>query len=165
MKAITIHGRTRMQFYNGKADWDAIRSVREVTSVPLIANGDVDSVADAHEILRRSGADAVMVGRSCQGRPWHAGVLAGTAAHPDAAGVARIFAEHYETLLEFYGVEVGLRTARKHAGWYLDRFATELPVSQKAAILTSTDTVFVRDGVAAAIARSGDVAAREEIAA
>jgi nifR3 family TIM-barrel protein len=165
VKAITIHGRTRMQFYNGKADWDAIRAVREVVSVPLIANGDVGSVADAHEILRRSGADAVMVGRSCQGRPWHAGVLAGAAAHPDASGVACIFAEHYEMMLEFYGVEVGLRTARKHAGWYLDRFAPELPASEKAAILTSTDTAFVRDSVVAAIARSGDAAAREEIAA
>ncbi|WP_457813009.1 tRNA dihydrouridine synthase DusB [Sinorhizobium meliloti] len=165
VKAITIHGRTRMQFYNGKADWDAIGAVREVVSIPLIANGDVDSVADAHEILRRSGADAVMVGRSCQGRPWHAGVLAGAAAHPDASGVARIFAEHYEMMLEFYGVEVGLRTARKHAGWYLDRFAPELPASEKAAILTSTETGFVRDSVVAAIVRSGGAAAREEIAA
>ncbi|PST24610.1 tRNA dihydrouridine synthase DusB [Mesorhizobium plurifarium] len=165
VKAITIHGRTRMQFYNGKADWDAIRAVREVVSVPLIANGDVDSVADVQEILRRSGADAVMVGRSCQGRPWHAGVLAGAAAHPDASGIAQIFAEHYEMMLEFYGVEVGLRTARKHAGWYLDRFAPELPASEKAAFLTSTDTDFVRDGVVAAIARSGEAAAREEIAA
>lgn len=68
-------------------------------------------------------------------------------------------------MLEFYGVEVGLRTARKHAGWYLDRFAPELPASEKAAILTSTDTAFVRDSVVAAIARSGDAAAREEIAA
>ncbi len=73
---MTIHGRTRMQFYTGRADWPAIRAVRDAISIPLIANGDVESEADAAEILRVSGADAVMVGRGAQGRPWHAGVLA-----------------------------------------------------------------------------------------
>ncbi|XEN30661.1 tRNA-dihydrouridine synthase B [Ensifer sp. WSM1721] len=165
VQAITIHGRTRMQFYNGTANWDAIRAVREVISVPLIANGDVDTLADAMEILRRSGADAVMVGRSCQGRPWHPGVLAGVAAHPDAADIARIFAEHYEMMLEFYGVEIGLRHARKHVAWYLDRFAADLPVAEKAAILTSTDARLVSDRVAAAIVRSAGEFVREEIAA
>jgi nifR3 family TIM-barrel protein len=165
VRAITIHGRTRMQFYNGKADWDAIRAVREAISVPLIANGDVDTLTDAVEILRRSGADAVMVGRSCQGRPWHPGVLAGVAAHLDAAGTARIFAEHYEMMLEFYGVEIGLRHARKHVAWYLDRFAAELPAAEKAAILTSTDARLVSDRVAAAIARPTGGIVTEEIAA
>ena len=165
VQAITIHGRTRMQFYNGKADWDAIRAVREVVSVPLIANGDVDTMADALEILRRSGADAVMVGRSCQGRPWHAGYLAGAAARPDASAIAGLFAEHYEMMLEFYGAEIGLRAARKHAGWYLERFAPDLPAGEKAAILTSTDTDFVRKRVATAIACSGGETSMEEIAA
>lgn len=165
VQAITIHGRTRMQFYNGKANWDAIRAVRDVISIPLIANGDVDTVCDAVEILRRSGADAVMVGRSSQGRPWHAGVLAGVAADPDAMGVARIFAEHYAMMLEFYGTEIGLRHARKHVGWYLDRFAPDLPATEKAAILTSTDAALVSDQVAAAIARSRIETLSEEIAA
>ncbi len=80
VQLITIHGRTRMQFYEGRADWDAIRAVRDAIAVPLVANGDVETVDDAHAILRRSGADAVMIGRGCQGRPWHAGVLAGYAA-------------------------------------------------------------------------------------
>ncbi|WP_046118245.1 tRNA dihydrouridine synthase DusB [Ensifer aridi] len=165
VQAITIHGRTRMQFYNGKANWDAIRAVREAISVPLIANGDVDTLADAMEILRRSGADAVMVGRSCQGRPWHPGVLAGVAAHPDVTDIARIFAEHYEMMLEFYGVEIGLRHARKHVAWYLDRFAADLQVAEKAAILTSTDARLVSDRVAAAIVRSAGEIVTEEIAA
>ncbi|MCA1441009.1 tRNA dihydrouridine synthase DusB [Ensifer sp. IC4062] len=165
VQAITIHGRTRMQFYSGKADWDAIHAVRDVISVPLIANGDVDSVADAAEILRRSGADAVMVGRSSQGRPWHAGVLAGACLHPDALGIARIFAEHYALMLEFYGAQIGLRHARKHVGWYIERFAPNLASADKAAILTSTDPALVSDRVAAAIA-NGDVApVNEEMAA
>ncbi|MBK5566517.1 tRNA dihydrouridine synthase DusB [Ensifer sp. SSB1] len=151
VKAITVHGRTRMQFYNGKADWDAIRPVREVITVPLVANGDVETIADAEEILRRSGADAVMAGRSSQGRPWHIGFLAGAVEHPSQAEVADIFAEHYEMMLEFYGVEVGLRHARKHVAWYLDRAAPAMPGTEKAAILTSTDVRFVRDRARAAM--------------
>lgn len=151
VKAITVHGRTRMQFYNGKADWDAIRLVREVVTVPLVANGDVETVADAEEILRRSGADAVMAGRSSQGRPWHVGLLAGAVKHPSPAEVADIFAEHYEMMLEFYGVEVGLRHARKHVAWYLDRAAPDMAGAEKAAILTSTDARFVRDRACAAM--------------
>ncbi|MGE6783177.1 tRNA dihydrouridine synthase DusB [Ensifer adhaerens] len=151
VKAITVHGRTRMQFYNGKADWDAIRRVREVVSVPLVANGDVETVADAEEILRRSGADAVMAGRSSQGRPWHVGFLAGAVEHPSPAEVADIFAEHYEMMLEFYGVGVGLRHARKHVAWYLDRAAPDMAGTEKASILTSTDASFVRDRARAAM--------------
>jgi tRNA-dihydrouridine synthase B len=154
-----------MQFHNGMADWDAIRAVRDVISVPLIANGDVDTLADAHEILRCSGADAVMVGRSSQGRPWHPGVLAGAATHPDAAGVAGIFAEHYAMMLEFYGLDVGLRAARKHVGWYIERFAPDLPAAEKAAILTSNDVKLVSERVASAIACSGNDTVREEMAA
>ena len=152
VRMITIHGRTRMQFYNGRADWDAIRAVREVISVPLIANGDVATRADADDILKRSGAEAVMVGRSCQGRPWHAGVLAGAVPHPDQGQIGEIVAEHYEMMLDFYGLETGLRHARKHLGWYLDRFAPHLPSSEKAAIMTSTDRTIVLSRIVAAIA-------------
>ncbi|MBZ7921365.1 tRNA dihydrouridine synthase DusB [Ensifer adhaerens] len=170
VKAITVHGRTRMQFYNGKADWDAIRPVRQVITVPLVANGDVETIADVEEILRRSGADAVMAGRSSQGRPWHIGFLAGAVGHPSQAEVADIFAEHYEMMLEFYGVEVGLRHARKHVAWYLDRAAPAMPGTEKAAILTSTDVRFVRDRARAAMldaapAKSEGEALAEGIAA
>ncbi|WP_438748801.1 tRNA dihydrouridine synthase DusB [Pararhizobium sp. O133] len=151
VQMITIHGRTRMQFYTGKADWDAIRAVRDAISVPLIANGDVVTKADADEILRRSGADAVMIGRSSQGRPWHAGVLATAVEHPDTREIADIVAEHYTMMLEFYGADTGLRHARKHIGWYLGHFAPHLSPQDKAAIMTSTDPHAVLAGTVAAI--------------
>ena len=138
IRLITIHGRTRMQFYEGRANWDAIRRVREVTAVPLIANGDVQSEEDAREILRRSGADAVMVGRGAQGRPWHVGSIAGHRA-PSRREQSVIVAEHYDAMLRFYGREAGLRHARKHLGWYLDRLAPTVAADEKAAIFRSVD--------------------------
>jgi tRNA-dihydrouridine synthase B len=138
IQLVTIHGRTRMQFYHGRADWDAIRAVRDAISIPLVANGDVDTPQDAAEILSRSGADAVMVGRGAQGRPWHVGWLAGQAA-PGRDEVLDLVAEHYEAMLSLYGVGPGLRHARKHLGWYLERFAPDLPGEQKAALMTCQD--------------------------
>ncbi|MBX5167556.1 MULTISPECIES: tRNA dihydrouridine synthase DusB [unclassified Rhizobium] len=138
IRLVTIHGRTRMQFYEGRADWDAIRAVREAISIPLIANGDVETAEDAQEILRRSGADAVMIGRGCQGRPWHAGVIAG-GAEPHRQEIADVAVEHYAMMLDFYGEAVGIRHARKHLGWYLQRFAADLTGGEKAAIMTSRD--------------------------
>lgn len=138
IQLVTIHGRTRMQFYEGRADWDAIRAVRDAVRIPLIANGDVDTPEDAMEILRRSGADAVMVGRACQGRPWHAGWLAGHAA-PARGEIAAIAVEHYRAMLEFYGEHVAIRHARKHLGWYLERFAPGLPADAKVAIMTGKE--------------------------
>ncbi|KQV81392.1 tRNA dihydrouridine synthase DusB [Rhizobium sp. Root1220] len=142
VQLVTIHGRTRMQFYEGQADWNAIHAVRDVLSIPLVANGDVETVEDAHEILRRSGADAVMIGRGCQGRPWHAGVLAGAVA-PEAWEIPGIATEHYRMMREFHGESVAVRHARKHLGWYLERFAPGLAVSEKAAIMTSRDPLEV----------------------
>ncbi len=137
VQLITIHGRTRMQFYEGRADWDAIRLVRETISIPLVANGDVQTPEDAAEIIRRSGADAVMVGRGAQGRPWHVGWLAGHAA-PQYPEIATLVVEHYEAMLSLYGREAGLRHARKHLGWYLDRFAPHA-AQEKVTIMTSKD--------------------------
>ncbi|WP_119256294.1 tRNA dihydrouridine synthase DusB [Shinella zoogloeoides] len=152
---ITVHGRTRMQFYEGRADWDAIRAVRDVLSIPLIANGDVDTAEDALEILRRSGADAVMVGRSAQGRPWHPAVLAGACGHPSAEEVSTLAVEHYRMMLDFYGVEAGLRHARKHVGWYLERFAPGLPGAAKAEIMTARDSDLVAGRLADALLSAG----------
>ncbi|WP_430261323.1 tRNA dihydrouridine synthase DusB [Neorhizobium sp. IRS_2295] len=149
-RMITIHGRTRMQFYEGKADWDAIRAVRDEISIPLIANGDVETPEDAAEIIRRSGADAVMVGRGAQGRPWHIGWLAGASA-PGREEMAVIVVEHYEAMLELYGREAGLRHARKHLGWYLDRFAPNLPADQKGAIMISKDSTDVSKRMSSAL--------------
>ncbi|MEH6692795.1 MAG: tRNA dihydrouridine synthase DusB [Pseudorhizobium pelagicum] len=159
VQLITIHGRTRMQFYEGRADWDAIRSVRDAVSVPLIANGDVCTPADAREILARSGADAVMVGRGAQGRPWHAGTLAGHAP-PSERAQREIIAGHYEAMLQFYGREAGLRHARKHLGWYLDRLAPDVESDAKAAIFRSTDPDDVMRRMMEALT-AGPAAARE----
>jgi tRNA-dihydrouridine synthase len=140
-----------MQFYEGKADWDAIRAVRDVLSIPLVANGDVDTAEDAREILRCSGADAVMVGRGAQGRPWHPAVLAGAATHPSAEEIAAVAVEHYRMMLDFYGVEAGLRHARKHVGWYLERFAPGFTGPAKAEIMTARDSDFVAGRLAEAL--------------
>jgi tRNA-dihydrouridine synthase len=123
---VTVHGRTRQQFYKGKADWAAIRAVRERIAIPLVANGDCASPADAEEMLRQSGADAVMIGRCAVGRPW----LVGDIAHFLARGVSRrplapearlgAALEHYETLLSAFGVAQGLRHARKHLAAYAE---------------------------------------------
>ncbi|WP_234902492.1 tRNA dihydrouridine synthase DusB [Agrobacterium larrymoorei] len=163
VQLITIHGRTRMQFYEGRADWDAIKAIRDVISIPLIANGDVETDVDAAEILRRSGADAVMVGRGAQGQPWLPAVLAGNAppAHDDISDIA---VEHYEMMLEFYGVEAGLRHARKHLGWYLDRFAPEMPGDEKAQIMTLKNTSQVIAMLRSALNQGADQAAARKAA-
>ncbi len=163
VQLITIHGRTRMQFYEGRADWDAIKAVRDVISVPLIANGDVETPDDAAEILRRSGADAVMVGRGAQGQPWLPAVLAGHAP-PEAAEIADIAVEHYELMLEFYGIEAGLRHARKHLGWYLDRFAAGMKTDDKVDIMTSKNTGQVTSLLRSALQQGAELSAARKAA-
>ena len=155
IQLVTVHGRTRMQFYEGRADWDAIAAVRAAMSIPLIANGDVATVDDANEILSRSGADAVMVGRACQGRPWLAGVLAG-GPEPHLSEIAAIAVEHYEMMLSNYGVDVGVRHARKHLGWYLERYAPDLAPARKAEIMTARDAGFVAKALARALGDAAD---------
>ncbi|MFK0165452.1 tRNA dihydrouridine synthase DusB [Rhizobium sp. NPDC090279] len=157
IQLVTIHGRTRMQFYEGRADWDAIRAVRDVVSIPLVANGDVETAEDAQDILRRSGADAVMIGRGCQGRPWHAGVLAGHR-EPDRQEIVEIALEHYRMMLEFYGEAVGIRHARKHLAWYLDRYAPATTAADKAKIMTSRESVEVAASFHAALQAGADLA-------
>ena len=128
VRMVTVHGRTRRQFYKGTADWAAIAAVKAAVSVPVVANGDCASAADAGEMLARSGADAVMIGRAAVGRPWLVGAvgsaLAGgapaAAAEPDPARLAGIVAGHYEAVLGHYGVAAGVRQARKHLAGYCD---------------------------------------------
>src|SRR5690606_32954130 len=126
IRMIAVHGRTRQQFYTGRADWAAVAAVRQAVRIPVIVNGDIRDVASAREALAQSGADAVMVGRGAQGAPWLTGAIAaeidGTPAPaiPVGGALADVVAAHYEDMLSFYGSVVGLRVARKHLGWYAD---------------------------------------------
>jgi tRNA-dihydrouridine synthase B len=128
-RMITVHGRTRCQFYKGRADWAAIGQVKANVSIPVIANGDIVCPDSAREALALSGADGVMVGRGAQGRPWLlsgiAEALAGrrVPAAPEGDELRDLVIAHYEDILSFYGRELGVRVARKHLGWYLDRLA------------------------------------------
>ncbi|KQZ96581.1 tRNA-dihydrouridine synthase [Mesorhizobium sp. Root157] len=146
VKMVTVHGRTRCQFYNGKADWPAIARIKAVVSIPVVANGDVGSAEDAAAILDQSGADAVMAGRAHYGAPWIAGVVAATAAGrqvpalpENASDLADYVVSHYEDMLALYGVASGLRQARKHLGWYLDRHAAAVSAERRKAILTCSE--------------------------
>jgi tRNA-dihydrouridine synthase B len=143
---ITVHGRTRCQFYEGRADWAAIRLVKEAVSVPVVANGDVASRKDVERILAESGADAVMVGRASFGMPWLAGVIAGGDANAPVGGAAMAdyVIEHYDAMLAFHGIESGLRQARKHLGWYLDRHAGASNEMLRSVVLRSFDPAEVR---------------------
>jgi len=127
VRMLTVHGRTRAQFYTGRADWSRIRKVANLPGrPPLVANGDVVDAASARLALAQSGADAVMVGRGAQGAPWKLAEIAhelwGTPAPtiPRGAALAEAVAEHYEDILSLYGTELGLRVARKHLGWYAE---------------------------------------------
>lgn len=163
VQAVIVHGRTRMQFYEGRADWDAIRPVREVLTVPLIANGDVDTPEDVRTILARSGADAVMVGRACQGRPWHAGTLAGHMP-PAADAIPALAIAHYDAMLDFYGETAGIRHARKHLGWYLDRAPAPVSTEIRSAVMTSKTSGEVRALMQAALSAEATGKAMKEAA-
>jgi nifR3 family TIM-barrel protein len=148
---ITVHGRTRQQFYKGEAEWAAVRDVRGAISIPLVVNGDITSFKKALTALEESGADAVMIGRGAQGQPWLPGQigrqLSGAAAEPPPSLAQQLdyVRALYDEVCRHYGLRVGLRHARKHLAWALDVAAAcaEAPAEKlkawRAKILTSDD--------------------------
>lgn len=162
VQMITVHGRTRCQFYTGAADWSAVRAVKDAITIPLTVNGDIRSFDDAAAALKNSGADAVMVGRAAQGRPWFPGQMAQYLATGKRATAPHLFEQFtlidtlYQEMIDHHGASIGRRHARKHLGWALDAAAESAGISDdllkhhRSRVLTAEDPARARTLLTAA---------------
>jgi tRNA-dihydrouridine synthase B len=169
VQLISVHGRTRCQFYKGRSDWGAVRAVKASVAIPVVVNGDIESCDDAVTALSASGADAVMVGRGAQGRPWLPGQIARylacgrREAAPALAAQFAIIDRLYQEMLAHHGVAIGRRHARKHLGWALDAAAETAgaPLSllkfHRSRVLTADDPAAARRHLADAFAAFGSL--------
>jgi nifR3 family TIM-barrel protein len=174
IRMVTVHGRTRQQFYTGTADWEFVRQVKEAVGIPVIVNGDIVTEDDAAEAMRRSGADGVMLGRGCYGRPWFPAQVSrflrtgSRLADPPLATQKRILLEHYRGMLAHFGTEAGLRLARKHVSWYsrglpgsAEFRATVTRLAEVPAVLRLIDSFYdplIAAGAARTVARDAALA-------
>jgi len=162
---ITVHGRTRQQFYKGTARWELVRAVVEAVDVPVVVNGDIIDAATAQEALSQSGAAAVMLGRGAQGQPWRVGqigaVLAGTTPQdaPDGETLIALIKAHYEEILIEYGMAVGSRAARKHLDWYAEAANLNLDKPTRTALLNNDDPSQVLELIGRVFSREWSAAA------
>jgi tRNA-dihydrouridine synthase B len=155
IRMLTIHGRTRQQFFRERADWSAIAPVVDAVRIPVIANGDIATAADAREALKQSGAAGVMVGRAAQGKPWLPAAIeraladGGEIVSPSRERLLQSLLELYEDTLAFYDVRLGVRVARKHIAWMIDAVFGEPAREARKQICTLEDPIQVREALIA----------------
>jgi tRNA-dihydrouridine synthase B len=148
VQALAVHGRTRADFYNGNAEYDTIREIKRLVKIPVFANGDIDSPRKARDVLDFTGADGVMLGRATHGAPWifravnsflKDGTEEKSTATLSRGEVRAIILAHLESLYAFYGEDLGMRIARKHLGWYFERFSDS--ADTRASLMAASSTV------------------------
>ena len=150
IQAIAVHGRTRCQFYKGRADWPFIASVKDAVNIPVFGNGDVVSVDDAKKLLEDSGADGILVGRGTYGRPWFLNQISHylktgeRLANPTVEEQMEIVLEHFDAIVSHYGSQPGVKIARKHLGWYSKGLSNSAEFRQEVFQLDTPDAVKAR---------------------
>lgn len=147
IKMLTVHGRTRCQMYNGEANWQLIRNVKEAVNIPVIANGDIKNTQDAKKAMELSGANGVMIGRACYGRPWLINQISQElkgktiTSLPTIEEQKNIVLNHFEEMIDHYGQKVAVPLARKHIGWYSSGLKSSAEFRAKINTLQDVDVI------------------------